>query len=200
MAGDALAWARRVGTDLNPIGDAPATAEQQKQRAYEAGANAGSDLLNAATLLDGPLELKYLGELGHLGKAPTVETYIARSDPPNIARYFAGPYTGRQGSHFIPQRTGLPKWFLDSPFNRVMPAPGATAGQAAEFHFRADDRYNGGRVRGGGGWSGQRLGWIKPPAPMRWWRGMSLPTKVPGYASLAGLGSLIRQHAPDAQK
>jgi hypothetical protein len=192
------AQARHIGHDLNPLSAPGATPDQQQQRAYEAGANAGDTAIDLAAVADGPLELKYLHDLGYLGKAPAVETYLARGYPQWIAEHFAGPYTGRQGSHFIPQRSDLPKWLLDSPFNRIMPAPGATAGEAAESHFLSDNRYNGGRVKaqyGGGGWIGQRLGWGKPSAPVRWWRGMPLPTKIAGYGGLAALGSAMPQQS-----
>jgi len=191
---DVAAAARQANVSLNPtVGYAP-TAQARARRYHEAGKNAGEVVSNLATMAMGGGEAKLLHELGYFGKLPTVETYLARGIPQKTAEYFAGPYTGRQGSHFIPQRMGLPKVLADSPFNRIMPAPGATAGQMSEFHYRADDRFRGGRIKkafGGGGWSGLRLGWTKPPAPVRWWRGMPLPTKALGYGAMAGLGGLV---------
>ena len=160
----------------------------------------GEGVFDVGAMIAGPAELSRLKDLGYFGKLPTVETYLAEGVPPRIAEYFATPYTGRSGSHFVPQRTRLPgggkipKPIMDSAFNRVMPAPRATTGQMAKFHFSADDRLQGGKVRaqnGGGGWSGKQLGWVRPVAPVRWWRGMPLPTKALGLAGLVGLGSFV---------
>jgi hypothetical protein len=194
------AQVRKTANDLNPVTGYAATIDEQKRRGNAAGRNAGAALFNAVTMVEGPGELKRLHDLGFIGKAPTVEHYLAQGASLNEARYLASPYKGKQGSHFVPQRTKLPgglripKAVMDSPFNRIMPAPGAANGQMMKFHFGVDNRYHGGRIsaqHGGGGWSGKRLGWEKSSAPVRWWRGMPLPTKLAPYTGPVGLGSFV---------
>jgi hypothetical protein len=195
LRADAWDQARQTGRELNPFQGFAPTAAQQGAWAQKTGENAGERAVDLATLAEGALQLKLAKELGYIGKIPTVESYAARGTPAGISKYFAGPYTGRQGSHFIPQRVDfLPKWFMDSPFNRTMPSPRATAGQMYKFHFTNDNKFNGGRVParfGAGGWSGKRLDWTRPSAAVRWWRGMPLPMKLAGYAGLGGLGALL---------
>jgi len=89
----------------------------------------------------------------------------------------------------FPRSSRLPDWFLDSKWNRTMPAPGATKGQMFEHHFKIDPNYNGGRVKaqyGGGGWSGRRLGWTKNSRIEQIWRGIPLRTKAAVYGLLTG--------------
>lgn len=200
LRNDVAAATQKAGANLNPFTGYAPTAEDQKRRSYQAGKHGGEALFNAATMVEGGGQLKLMRELGHIGKAPTVEHYIAKGASPSEARYMAAPYKGKQGSHFVPQRTKLPggvsipKMLMDSAFNRIMPAPGATNGQMMKFHYGVDDRYHGGRIsaeHGGGGWSGQRLGWKKSSTPVRVWRGMPLPPKIAAYAGLAGLGSYV---------
>lgn len=200
IRGELNTQVRKTAADLNPFAGYAPTVEEQKQRANAAGRSAGEALFNAAAMVESAGQLKLLGELGFIGRAPTVEHYLAKGATLKEAKYLASPYTGKQGSHFVPQRTKLPggaripKVVLDSPFNRIMPAPGATNGQMMKFHYSVDNRYHGGRIsaqHGGGGWSGKRLGWEKSSMPVRWWRGMPLPTKIAAYTGLMGLGSYV---------
>jgi hypothetical protein len=54
-------------------------------------------------------------------------------------------------------------------------------GQFYRQHFGLDDFYHGGRIGadfGGGGWSGQKLGWTKYNPAERIWYGMPDATKT----------------------
>lgn len=193
--------AQQLGRDVNPAPGFAPTAWEQFKSDFHQGANAGEAAFNTATLAAGGPELKTLRELGYLGKAPSVATRIAQSALPREAAYLDGLYDPRgMGSHgFIPRSATLPggapipKWFMDSKWNRTMPAPGATKGQMFQYHYAIDPSYNGGRISrgyGAGGWSGARLGWTKDGPLERRWRGIPLRTKAAAYGALAGLGGV----------
>jgi len=182
--GDALRKASPVE------GPAP-TASEQYRRGLRRGAKAGDLGFEVGMFLASGPEIKTLRELGYLGRAPTVAERVAKGASPELARYLDEPYPrDAMGSHgMFPRSSRLPDWFLDSKWNRTMPAPGATKGQMFEHHFKIDPNYNGGRVKaqyGGGGWSGRRLGWTKNSRIEQIWRGIPLRTKAAVYGLLTG--------------
>jgi hypothetical protein len=199
---DARSGLQRFAQDINPAPGFAPTPMDQFRIGLRQGANAGETAFNVATALAAGPELKTLGELGYLGEAPTVAERVAAGTPLNQAKYFDELYDQRRGmgSHgFIPRSATLPggrpipQWFMDSKWNRTMPAPGATKGEMFAYHYAVDPKYQGGQISkpyGGGGWSGKRLGWVKNGPLEQRWRGVPLRTKAAAYGALAGFGAL----------
>ena len=198
---DLQGGAQQLGRDVNPAPGFAPTATDQFRQGFHQGATAGEAAFDTATMFGVGPELKTLRELGYIGEAPTVAERVAKGATERQALYLAAPYDPRgMGSHgFIPQRARLPggrpipQSFLDSKWNRTMPAPWATKGQMFEYHYGIDPSYQGGRVSkdfGGGGWSGKALNWNKAGRAEQIWRGIPLRTKAAGYAGLGAVGAM----------
>jgi hypothetical protein len=197
---DVKSRAQQFVQDIIPTSGFAPTWRDQLARDFRQGERAGATSFDVGTTLAGVgAEVKTLRQLGYIGKAATVADYMAQGATPAKARYLAAPYNpNNMGSHGLVSRKAtlpggapVPKAFLDSKWNRTMPAPGATNGQMYRYHFAIDPSYWGGRVSkefGRGGWSGKKLGWTKDGWLERRWRGTPLRTKAAAGA-LAGVGA-----------
>ena len=160
----------RLATDPS-ASPAARTFPAEMMRRGTIGLNQGGAFLDIWSGLNGGLELRTMGAIPRLTREAAEAKYLARGYPAPIARYFSEPYTG-MGSHYIPQRTPLPKFLgggprpkaiLDSPLFLLKPE-GVTKGEMFERHFKVDRFYNGGPAKRKYGitrWSGKELGWEK---------------------------------------
>lgn len=121
--------------------------------------------------------------------------------PPGTAAYFATPYTGR-GHHTVGRRSRfpailgggpVPPVIVESAILRLNPRD-TTFGDFYELHYGVDGFYSGGKVPrrfGGGGWSGEKLGWRKFDPLERIWYGTTPTMKAAAGAGVAGAGALV---------
>jgi hypothetical protein len=143
-------------------------------------------------------ELRSIPELKAMRDGASASEILPPSAPGRHFEYMDTDYAG-MGSHGpmkrstrLPGNISLPKFVLDSPFNRVMPAPGTPRGAFYRFHYAIDPNYFGGPVKrayGGGGWSGRAFGWTKYGPLARAWYGTPAATKLAGYGLLGGSGA-----------
>jgi hypothetical protein len=165
------------------------------RRNYDIGMNQGETAADVASLFFGGAELKPLSRLGKYSKAAQEAKLIAQGVEPEMASKLAEPYTG-VGHHHLPRRTKLPAFInggkipsfvSDSPFFRLRPNNLSKA-EFYKLHYEVDPFFHGGRLPGGGGFSGKALGWRKLSRPARIWKGTPAPTKAvivaPGMAGV----------------
>ncbi len=172
------------------------------RRNFGIGMNRGEALFDVGSLFVGGAELKGVAELGLLGRGGQASKYSARGYPPRIAEYFSEPYPHRgMGAHYygraepLPKFLGggpVPKWISDSPLNVIKPR-GVDKGALYERHFKTDLNYQGGRLPGGGGWSGRQLGWRKYGPVGRAFYGAPGILKAALAGGLAGVGAAVDQ-------
>jgi hypothetical protein len=150
-------------------------------------------------MLGGLAEVRSIPELKALYKGVDAADFLPADASAQSIGYMNPLYEGMgMGSHWplpratkLPGGKAIPKWLMDSPFNRIMPPAGATRGAFFRFHYAIDPDYWGGPVKrafGGGGWSGKKLGWTKYGPLARAWYGTPAPTKAAIAGALAGLG------------
>lgn len=185
----AKAHEARLALDPRASSEAATFAGEMRRR-FGVGQNQGELLFDVGSLaIGGPLA-KSFKALERVSKTIPAEHYLARGYTPETLAYLDEPYPAAgKGSHFIPQRFGLPKVFTDSDFNVLRP-PGATRRQMYEEHARIDDRFYGARLPAelGQHWSAKRLGlerygpdgvaWYGAPAPLK--------ARVGGLGAAAG--------------
>jgi hypothetical protein len=178
-------WRATIDPTATPQAD---SFEGELRRKWNIGLNQGELEFDVGSLLYGGAELKGLRGMRLVSGPPTAANYIRRGVPPELADYFALPYTGR-GHHYWPVRTKLPeilgggplpKALSESPFLLLKP-PGITNGEFHKLHHAVDRYFYGGKVRKGypvRRWSAKDLKWKKYGKLGRLWHGAPLPLKM----------------------
>jgi hypothetical protein len=198
-----------------------ATASGEFLRQFPIGLNQGELGFDVLSTLYGGAELKPLRLLraarastaaeraalraSKLGPwSPTAADYMARGVPEGMANYFAELYPMKgMGSHLwgrnkrLPEVLGgrkLPSAIVESPFNVLKPRDW-TRGELYERHVNVDGQYSGGKVparHGGGGWSGNKLGWERYGPLRSFWYGAPGPLKAAIITPVAaGAGAAV---------
>jgi hypothetical protein len=132
-------------------------------------------------------ELQRLGKkgvrLGHLSYEDEVAHWLSQGLPLRTARYFAEE-AERGGSHLLPRRffkkLGISSKAQDGIFNVLRPR-GISKGRLNQLHYGVDKHFKGAGISrdyGGGGWSGQQLGWEKFGPLDKVWFAIPGPTKA----------------------
>jgi hypothetical protein len=204
VADDVEAGLHRFQVKTDPDASPPAaTLGGEATRNFNIGLNRGEALFDTGSLLYGGAEAKGLAELGKASEGAGAAKYLAQGYPAGLSDYFATPYKG-MGHHSLPRRTELPPWLgggpvppaiSDSPFFLLKPRDVST-GDFYQRHFQVDPQYGGGKVPnkfGGGGWSGDALGWQKYDRLGRLWYGSPAPLKAAAGTALVGAGAAVDQ-------
>jgi hypothetical protein len=195
----------RAGID--PSVDAPAkTIADEFNRNFKIGMNQGEVAFDLGSMAIGAPELKGLGALGKYSEAAEEARFLAKGYSPRFAKYLSQPYDGI-GHHALAQRTKLPAFLgggpapraiVDHPMLRLKP-PNMSKGQFFEHHYRVDPKYHGGKISGGGGWSGAKLGWKKYGPIGRTWHGT--PGQIKATVGAGGLlGAVSATHQVDHRR
>lgn len=202
-------WRATIDPTATPQAD---SLRDELLRKWNIGLNQGELGFDVGSLLYGGAELKGLRGMRLISGAPTAANYIKRGVPPELADYFALPYTGR-GHHYWPLRQPLPdvlgggplsKTISESPFLLLKPK-GITIGEFYKLHHAVDPYYYGGRVRKGypvRRWSAKELKWKKYGKLGRLWHGAPLPLKMAVTSPLyigAGVGANMFEDAEDLE-
>jgi hypothetical protein len=198
--------ARRFGIGMN-----------QGQALYDVG----TIVLPVAGEVKGAAELGRFAKAGSLkyirmSATPEQAAYLAERDFKTVGHHSIVPQRAKlvrqvpavqnaANSLGLPQLPGklfgdlpVPKFFSESAFNIVKPK-GVERGMLYKRHYGLDDLYYGGKISaefGGGGWSGQKLGWTRYGPVERLWYGTPGRTKAIGLGAPATLDALGRV-APD---
>lgn len=136
-----------------------------------------------------------------VSEAEKAAGYVARGYPSGTAAYFATPYGGI-GHHTVGRRSKFPAMLGGGPVHPVivessllrLKPRNTTCGDFFELHYGVDGFYRGGKVPrrfGGGGWSGEKLGWRKFDPLERVWYGTTPTMKATAGAGVAGAGALV---------
>lgn len=189
-----------VGPDVRLPGRAAASSPpDDTDHQFRTALKVGEGVFNVGAGIGALAELRSIPELRALQAGAAADPLADL--PERMAGYMAGPYEG-MGSHApwprakkLPGGFSLPKFILDSPFNRILPPEGTPRGVFFKFHYAIDPSYWGGPVRGasgrGSGWSGAKLGWRKYGPAARAWYGTPWQTKAATYGAMAGLGGAV---------
>lgn len=202
--------AQKFNENTNPQATPMAeTFPGELRRSFEIGKNQGEFAFDLGSAAAGGEVAKSLAGLGRLSKEALVAKQLARGFTPAQADYLAEAYEG-MGHHTIPRRftfpekvggvplpdflvgRPLPRAISDSPLNVVKPE-GISRGEFYEQHYGVDPRFYGAKLRadrGGGSWSGKRLGLQKYDDPSRIWHGTSGPLKMTVGGGLVGAAGL----------
>lgn len=171
------------------------------RRNFDIGLNQGELAADVGLSLYGGGAAKNLLISRRLSEAEKAAEYVARGYPPGTAAYFATSYTGR-GHHTVGRRSRfpailgggpVPPVIVESAILRLKPRD-TTFGDFYELHYGVDGFYSGGKVPrrfGGGGWSGEKLGWRKFDPLERIWYGTTPTMEAAAGAGVAGAGALV---------
>jgi hypothetical protein len=187
---DARSAIHKADVDLNPGASPKAkTFAGEVRRNFNIGQNQGELAFNVASTVRGGPIVDSLAGLARVEKGVTAAKLVAAGYDPRLEAHFAKPYKG-MGHHFWPRRLKLWKWLRDSPLAVYKPR-GLTLGQFLERHYNIDPKYSGGPIPlklGGGGWSGEKLGWEKYNLPGRLLYGSPPALKSAVLGGVVGAG------------
>lgn len=182
-------WRRELDPSATPM--AP-TFEGELRRNFDIGQNQGELAFDIGSVVLGGPAAKLVKGLPRVSNVGNVDKYLAQGFTRREAAHLAKPYPAlNRASHFIPQRTKLPKFlgggplpksYMDGPFNKLAP-DGISRGDLYELHYKVDPHFHGTRVRGGR-WSGKDLGLERYGPLGQLWHGSPPPLK----ARVGGLG------------
>jgi hypothetical protein len=162
------------------------TFEGEIRRNLRIGANQGELAAEVGTLPAGGPGLRAARIARRIARPLTKADYLAMGYTRKQAAYLAERYDGA-GHHSLisaesirntknPLLRAAKRAIGESPLGTVR-GEGMTKGEFFRKHYGLDPKYRGGQVRGGGGWSGSKLGWTRYDAFGRLWHGTPGPLK-----------------------